>query len=127
MRDVKSFNAEVSGWLKVSIPYSINHLHIIPNLRLFFEQYPRLRLETVTGNHCMELSSHGFDLVLQYGPLPDSNLYYSLLGYWRKHASVAPDYVRRNGLPCHLDELQSHTCLFHFDNHRCSWKFMIEC
>lgn len=82
MRDVKSFNAEVSGCLKVGIPHSINHLHIIPNLRQFFEQYPQLRLETVTGNHCMELFSHGFDLALQCGPLPDSNLYYSLLGYW---------------------------------------------
>ncbi|NIG88094.1 MAG: LysR family transcriptional regulator [Serratia symbiotica] len=126
MRDVKSFNAEVGGCLKVGIPHSINHLHIIPNLRQFFEQYPQLRLETVTGNHCMELFSHGFDLALQCGPRPDSNLYYSLLGYWRKHACVAPDYVRRYGLPGHPDELQSHTCLFHFDNHCRSWKFMIE-
>lgn len=126
LRDVKSFNAEVSGCLKVGIPHSINHLHVIPNLRQFFALYPRLRLETVTGNHCMELFSHGFDLALQCGPLPDSNLYYSLLGYWRKHVCITPDYVLQHGLPAHPDELLSHTCLLHFDNHRRSWKFMIE-
>ncbi|MFP1727192.1 LysR family transcriptional regulator [Lonsdalea quercina] len=126
MRDVKSLNAEVSGCLKVGIPHSINHLHVIPNLRQFIERYPKLKLETVTGNHCMELFSHGFDLALHCGPLPDSNLYYSLLGYWRKHTCVSREYVQQHGIPRHPEDLHSHTCLFHFDNHQRSWKFIVE-
>lgn len=126
MRNVKSLNTEVSGCLKVGIPHSINYLYVIPHLRQFLEKYPKLKLDIVTGNHCMELFSHDFDLALHCGPLPDSNLYYSLLGYWRKRTCVSLDYAQRRGLPLHPKELHNHTCLFHFDNHHRSWKFIIE-
>lgn len=62
LRDVKSLSNVVSGNLKVGIPHSISHLHIIPSLKAFLERYPDLKLDIVTGNHCMELFSHGFDL-----------------------------------------------------------------
>ncbi len=126
LRDVKSLNDDISGCLKVGIPHSINHLHIIPNLKRFYATYPNIQLEIVTGNHCMELFSHGYDLAIQCGPLPDSNLYYSLLGYWRKHTCLSPDYAAQHGIPAHPDELHHHACLLHFDNHRRSWKYIID-
>lgn len=126
LRDVKSLSNVVSGNLKVGIPHSISHLHIIPSLKAFLERYPDLKLDIVTGNHCMELFSHGFDLALQCGPLPDSNLYYSLIGYWRKHTCLSRSYAQQHGMPSHPDELHKHVCLLHFDNHRRSWKFMID-
>ncbi len=126
LRDVKSLSAEVCGDLKVGIPHSINNLHIIPHLWQFFDKFPNVRLETVTGNHCMELFSHGFDLALQCGPLPDSNLYYTLIGYWHKHTCLSTAYSQRHGIPPHPNDLHNHTCLMHFDNHRRSWEYVFD-
>ena len=126
IRDVRSLSNEVSGNLKVGLPHSISHLHVIPHLKQFLDLYPNIKLDIVTGNHCMKLFSHGFDLAIQCGPLPDSNLYYSLLGYWRKYTCLSDRYAQKYGVPEHPDELLKHTCLLHFDNHRRSWKFIVE-
>lgn len=126
LRDVKSLNDELSGTLKVGIPHSINHLHVIPQLHQFRQNYPQLQLEIVTGNHHMQLFSHGFDLALHCGPLPDCNLYYSLLGHWRKHTCLSPEYARQNGVPTHPGQLHQHRCLLHVDNHRRSWNYRID-
>ncbi|WP_336239493.1 LysR family transcriptional regulator [Enterobacter chuandaensis] len=126
LRDVKSLSNEIGGNLKVGIPHSISNQHVIPHLGAFLARYPNLKLDIVTGNHCMELFSHGFDLALQCGPLPDSNLYYTLIGYWRKYTCLSRSYAQQHGIPQHPDELRQHTCLLHFDNHRRSWKFIID-
>jgi len=102
-----------------------SNLHILPNLNNFFKKYPEIRLNTITGNHSMELFSHGFDLAIQCGPLPDCNLYYSLIGYWRKHTIVSKRYVEKFGLPKHPNDLINHACIIHFDNIKKSWKFSI--
>lgn len=126
MREVKNLSDEVCGCLKVGIPHSINHFHIIPNLDDFFKNNKGLKLEIVTGNHSLELFSHGFDLAFQCGPLPDSNFYYTLIGHWRKYTCISREYALNHEIPKTPQDLHNHNCLLHFDNHRRSWKYIID-
>lgn len=126
LHDIRNLNNDVSGNLKVGIPHSISNLHIIPKLHEFQEQHPNLNLEIITGNHCLELFSHGYDLAIHCGPLPDCNLYFTLLGYWRKYTCASKRYVKKFGVPNHPSELSNHKCLQHFDNHTRTWNYMIE-
>lgn len=126
LHQVTSVGTNVSGNLKVGIPHSISQLHIIPALDKFYESQPDITLDIISGNHSLELFSHSYDLALHCGPLPDSNLYYTLLGYWGKHTCISPGYAHKHGIPSHPSELKNHNCLLHFDNRAKSWKYVID-
>jgi DNA-binding transcriptional LysR family regulator len=126
MHQVSSDNKAVSGNLKVGIPHSISQLHVIPALKQFHTDYPDITLDIISGNHSLELFSHGYDLALHCGPLPDSALYYTLIGYWRKYTVASPEYLENHGTPQHPDNLDSHQCLAHFDNRARTWQYILD-
>lgn len=126
LNQVSGDNNTLSGNLKIGIPHSISQLHVIPALESFYLSSPNITLDIIAGNHSLELFSHGYDLALHCGPMPDSTLYYTLIGYWEKHTVASPNYLQRHGTPLHPDELKEHNCLLHFDNQSRAWKYMLE-
>lgn len=125
LHQLRHDNQSISGHLKVGIPHSISQLHVIPALESFYCEYPEITLDIIAGNHSLELFSHGYDLALHCGPLPDSALYYTLLGYWRKQTVASPDYLQQHGTPQLPDDLNMHSCLLHFDNRTRSWRYVV--
>ncbi|MFA1563194.1 LysR family transcriptional regulator [Aliivibrio fischeri] len=115
-----------SGKLKVGVPHSINNLHLIPNLNKFTEKHPNINLELVSGNHSLELFSHGFDLSFHCGNLPDSNLYFTKLGYWRKKTCLTRKYMDKYGTPKTPADLENHNCIVHFFNRTSTWKYVVK-
>ncbi|MZI96117.1 LysR family transcriptional regulator [Vibrio sp. CAIM 722] len=114
-------NQALNGHLKIGIPHSINQRYVIPSLKQFYEHYPDISLDIVVGNHSLELFSHGYDLALHCGALPDSELYYSLVGYWKKRTVASPQYLETHGIPQQPEDLEHHSCLLHFDNRQRTW------
>ncbi|WP_191091628.1 LysR family transcriptional regulator [Affinibrenneria salicis] len=123
VRDLNGLSEEVSGVLKVGLPYSLSHLFLAPAVHRLSQQYPELTLEIVNGNHLLDIFSHSYDLALHAGPLPDSGLYYQLLGFWRKKVCASPDYFAIHGKPETPEQLVRHNCLDHYDNRRNGWGF----
>jgi len=126
LHQVSNESNVISGHLKIGIPHSINQRHVVPKLAQFYTTYPDLTLDIIVGNHSLDLFSHGYDLALHCGPLPDSSLYYSLIGYWRKYTVASPEYLQQHGTPQHPDELNSYPCLLHFDNKMRTWQYVLD-
>ncbi|MCE0496107.1 LysR family transcriptional regulator [Vibrio salinus] len=126
LNQISGENNTLSGNLKVGVPHSISQLHVIPALEQFYRSHPNLTLDIIAGNHSLELFSHGYDLALHCGPLPDSTLYYTLIGYWGKHTVASQAYLDQHGTPQHPDDLHKHNCLLHFDNQSKAWRYTID-
>ncbi|MFM2484866.1 LysR family transcriptional regulator [Celerinatantimonas yamalensis] len=126
LHQVTSASKTVSGNLKIGIPHSISQLHVIPALEKIYAEHPNLTLDIIAGNHSLELFSHGYDLAIHCGPLPDSMIYYSLIGYWRKYTVASPAYLQAHGTPKHPSELVDHNCLLHFDNRTRTWEYLLD-
>ena len=110
-KQVKSFNQEVIGTLKIGLPASISHLYVSPKLHQFLAKFPRMKIHIVHGNHLLDLLDNGFDLILHCGQLPDSSFYYKKLGVWKKICCAAPPYIKRYGMPQQPSELVNYNCL----------------
>ncbi len=119
-------NDSATGHLKIGVPNSVNQLYLLPALHDFYQRYPGITLDIISGNHSLELFSHGFDLALHCGPLPDSSLYFTLIGYWRKYTVAAPDYLHQYGEPLTPYDLSGHQCLVHFDNRQRCWRYQVD-
>jgi LysR family transcriptional regulator for bpeEF and oprC len=126
VRGIRALTNDISGNLKVGIPHAIKQLYVIPNLHKFSKLYPNIRLDIVTGDHYSNFVSHGFDLAIHYGNLPDSNLYYSILGSWSNSICLSAQYADLHGIPCHPNQLHEHNCLLHYERSPKAWSFLID-
>ncbi|CAG9001398.1 MAG: HTH-type transcriptional regulator PgrR [Candidatus Celerinatantimonas neptuna] len=124
VNELQNLEVQAAGRLKIGIPHSLNHLYVLPALADFIKYYPQLKLDIAVGNHSVELFTHGYDLAIHCGVLPDSNLYFTSLGQWRKCTVASPDYLERFGSPAIPSNLLQHRCLMHLDNYRQSWNYM---
>lgn len=116
---------DISGQLKVGVPHSINNLILLPKLNKFIKKYPNIDLELISGNHSVELFSHGYDLAIHCGNLPNSDLYFTKLGYWRKKTCLTKKYMNEHGTPKSPADLENYNCLVHFANRTNTWKYVV--
>jgi DNA-binding transcriptional LysR family regulator len=63
------------------------------------------------NDEMVDLVSAGFDLAVRIGNLTDSSLVARRLASNRRILCAAPDYVRRQGMPRTVAELERHECL----------------
>lgn len=125
IRETRNNNKDINGVLKIGIPHAINHIHVLPNISKLLGAHHELKFEIVTGNHGQEIFSHDFDLAIQAGNLPDSNLHSTLIGYWYKKTCLSKEYALKYGIPKNPNDLIEHQCLIHYHNKKRSWRFKI--
>ncbi|MDX7998498.1 LysR family transcriptional regulator [Xenorhabdus sp. Reich] len=104
-----------SGKLRVdaSTPFL---LHVInPLIGQFHEIYPQISLELTNYEGVTDLLEKQTDIAFRVGPLADSSLHATLLGYSQLRILASPIYLQRFGEPKTVDELQQH-CLLGFDS-----------
>ncbi|WP_237386620.1 LysR substrate-binding domain-containing protein [Xenorhabdus sp. Sc-CR9] len=89
-------------------------LHVInPLIGLFRETYPQISLELTNYEGVTNLLEKRTDIAFRIGPLADSSLHATLLGYSQLRILASPIYLQRFGEPKTIDELQQH-CLLGF-------------
>jgi DNA-binding transcriptional LysR family regulator len=108
-RALQSQHNEPQGVIKVAIPYLLGQTIVGPMLANFLNDYPDVRLVSVSSDTPVELLRGGFDLALAVGPLTDSDLVAVKLGTTESGAFGAPLYFERKGMP------QNHVELPRFD------------
>ncbi len=102
-----------SGTLRVdaSTPFL---LHVInPLIAQFHEIYPQISLELTNHEGITNLLEKQTDVAFRIGPLADSSLHATLLGYSQLRILASPTYLQRFGEPKTVEELQQH-CLLGF-------------
>ncbi|WP_248752819.1 LysR substrate-binding domain-containing protein [Pseudomonas sp. MWU15-20650] len=98
------------GKLRVSLP-TIGYRFLFPHLPAFRKAYPEIELELDFNDHLVDVIEEGFDVVIRSGGLADSTLMARRLGPFRFVLCASPDYLRDNGRPETLADLERHPCL----------------
>ncbi|MCG8708290.1 LysR family transcriptional regulator [Brenneria sp. 4F2] len=113
----------VSGILKITAPNGFGRRRIVPLLAGFSRLHPQIQIQLQLSDDVLDLISHGFDLALRYGELPDSSLIARVLAPNRRVLCASPDYLRRRGQPQSLADLAQHDCIHIGSTASTEWRF----
>ena len=108
---VSAGRVEPQGALRVAIPASFGHRHIVPLIPDFSEKYPRVQLALSLSDRHVNLIEEGFDLAIRIAELEDSSLTARRLAPNRRVVCASPQYLRRHGVPATPQDLANHNCL----------------
>ncbi len=111
-----SVSAPPRGKLKVEMPGSIGRLVIVPALDDFHTRYPDIDLMLSVGDKAVDLIQDGVDCAIRMGPLQDSTLVARRVGMSDFVTVASPEYLKRNGTPKALADLDKHIAVNYFSS-----------
>jgi len=122
--EVKSFQADVKGTLRVSLRVSVGTTVIIPALPTFLAKYPNISVEVILTDERLDLVSHNIDVAIWMGALNDSELIAKLLNTSKRVLCASPAYLQQHGTPVQPSDLAHHNCLpYTARSHASKWTF----
>lgn len=98
----------VSGTLKVLLPNAFSKHYMMPELPAFLEKYPELDLDIYVEDFGVDLLAGGFEVAVQYAPVPNNGYISRSLGTMEIALVASPDYLGRHGVPQSIDDLKQH-------------------
>ncbi len=102
---------ELTGILRVSATVNQAAQSLAPALAHFAQMHPRLRIDLRTGDRISDLVVDGIDLSFRMGWLRDSSQRAIKLGEFKQVMVAAPAYLKKHGMPQHLQDLRQHEWL----------------
>ncbi len=78
----------------------------------FFTKYPEVEIQLEISDHPLDLATHGFDLGIRFGTLPDAAFHARKIASNRRLLCASPLYLEKHGVPERLSDLQRHNCIF---------------
>ncbi|WP_248797747.1 LysR family transcriptional regulator [Pseudomonas sp. MWU13-2105] len=109
---LSSSRATPKGLIRVNASLGFGRRHIGPALAAFFAQYPEVEIQLEISDHPLDLATHGFDLGIRFGSLPDAAFHARKIASNRRLLCASPLYLDKYGTPRTLAELQQHNCIF---------------
>lgn len=110
-RVIQGEQLQISGKIKLSVPTTYGHYRLPPLLEKFLLQYPDIQIEISISNRNVDLIAEGFDLAIRQGHLPNSSLVARPLELAPLQLVASSDYLKREGVPQTLEELNHHQCI----------------
>jgi DNA-binding transcriptional LysR family regulator len=129
LREVSEATAEVSerrgelaGPLRISAPVSFGILHLAPALNSFVSQNPRVELSVDLDDRFVG-AGDGFDAIIRHGPLPDNEWIAKRFTPSRRMLVASPDYLKKNGTPRTIGDLNLHRGIIYSNRGASDWRF----
>jgi DNA-binding transcriptional LysR family regulator len=97
---------ELSGRLRASAGVTISRLHIVPRLKVFLDQHPKLSLDLLLSDRPGDLVEDGVDVSFRTGILRDSTLTARKIASCRLLVIGTPAFFERNGVAKNPSELE---------------------
>jgi DNA-binding transcriptional LysR family regulator len=104
-------STHAQGMLKVSAPTSFGRMHVAPHLGNFMKMNPEVSINLVLSDELADIVGEGFDLAIRIARLKDSSLVARRLAPVERNLVASAEYVRENGLPERVEDLENHVCL----------------
>lgn len=99
------------GRLHLCSSFGFGRHHVAPAVSLLAERYPDLEIRLDLFDRMVDIVSEGFDLEIRVGDdIPGQHIGRRLVSN-RRVLCAAPGYLKREGIPQTLDELENHHCL----------------
>lgn len=106
-------SAHARGTLKISAPTSFGRMHLAPHLVPFMKANADLSVNMLLSDDLVDIVGEGFDVAIRIAELADSSLVARKLAPVRRVLCATPDYIKQNGMPQTLPDLEGHNCLTH--------------
>src|SRR5882724_347450 len=103
--------AGLEGRLRICAPVTFARLHLVPNLGVFLDAHPKLRLELVMDDRTIDLVAENIDAALRMGALTDSALVARKLTQGERLVVASPAYLARRGVPVTPADLLEHEAI----------------
>jgi len=98
----------VSGTLKVLLPNAFSKHYMMPELPAFLERHPNLDLDMYVEDFGTDLLAGGFEVAVQYAPVPANGYISRHLGTMEIVLVASPAYLERHGVPRSVEDLDAH-------------------
>jgi DNA-binding transcriptional LysR family regulator len=97
-----------SGDLKVTAPIGLGTVWVTQRLREFLELYPDIRIELVLNDEQIAIAMRAADVAIWTSEPQQSDLIRRPLFTMKIHAYASAQYIRRNGAPRSIAEIDEH-------------------
>ncbi|MDF2642796.1 MAG: LysR family transcriptional regulator [Pseudomonas sp.] len=104
-------SAKAKGVLRMTAPSVFGQSVVVPMLSRLLETHPDLSVDLDLSDQVVDIVGRGLDLALRLAPLGDSELVAKRITSNPRVICASSDYLRRNGRPVRLSDLDSHHCI----------------
>lgn len=111
LEDIGGSEAELRGTIRVLTSDCTGRTLFIQSATKFLEQHPRVHIDHVVRDICVNLVEQQIDIAVSIGPLPDSSYRTKRVGLMRCITVAAPSYLKKHGTPKTPQDLQLHDCI----------------
>jgi len=123
-RSFASGQEQIAGPLRVAAPVSYGRLCIAPQLGIFLQRYPDVRIDLQLSDHNEDLLKENIDLAIRIGVVKNEGVVAVPLGTSTRRVYAAPAYLERHGMPREPRALTAHNCIaFTLLEHYDIWRF----
>jgi DNA-binding transcriptional LysR family regulator len=118
LADIETANVAVSGLrdnpagtLRITAPILFGQMFVTPSIVRYLEQFPDVDVDADFLDRVVNLVDEGLDVAVRIGHLPDSTMRAVKVGQVRIITCASPTYLRENGMPQSLKDLDKHTLI----------------
>lgn len=110
-QSVSGAHRGLSGTVRLALPMSFGHLHVLPALMPFLRENKELSIHMDLDDRHVELAQGGYDLAIRVGALADSSLIARRLAYSKRALCCSPSYLLHKDPPRTVEDLANHDCI----------------
>ena len=117
---------DLKGPIQLACPSDLGRNILLPELIGFRQKNPSISLKLSLSDRIVDIYREPIDVAIRYGVIPNSDFVsIPLLPLNRKTLAAAPSYLKKNGSPKSIQDLNEHACLTSHSNGKAhdSWIF----
>jgi DNA-binding transcriptional LysR family regulator len=108
---VRESSDGLSGRLRIGAAVTFARLHVLPALKTFLDQHPKLSVDIVLDDRSIDLLEEGVDVALRMGTLDDSAMTARRILRGRRLVVGTPRYFAEAGIPKTPADLSRHQAI----------------
>ena len=101
----------IRGSIRIATPMSFGIIRLARILPEFLKDHPEINIDLQLEDKPANLFPERIDLAIRLGELRDSSLIGIYLGEMERIVCASPDYLKHNGEPSKMSDLENHNCL----------------
>lgn len=118
----KDSDTRLEGTINLAAPLSFGLSHLAPAIDDFLSLHPELSININFSDRQVNLIEEGLDLAVRIADLKDSSLIARKLSAIKTQLCANPDYLKKQGTPQSINELNHHQLLHYNLSDTSTWK-----
>ena len=114
----------LSGPLRISAPVSFGTLHLGRAIFPFLREHPGIQLTLDLDDRFVDVLGDGYDAVIRHSRVRDARVVVRKVAASRRLFVASPEYLKRNGTPRSVEDLESHTGIL-YTHREADWRLRV--